>query len=139
MMSTEDFSPGYLKRRPPQDFQIRLIVNSGTSNTYIDTAIAVNEIYQYFIVSALMDGVAANGIPVSRLLEHGDLGLGTFRNMVGELILFDGRMWQMKCDGTVEAIDPSDESIISPFAMITRFQPALTTVISINSKDDLSA
>lgn len=31
-----------------------------------------------------MDGVASSGMPVSDLLKHGDLGLGTFKHMVGQ-------------------------------------------------------
>lgn len=100
---------------------------------------AFNEVFQYSIVPALMDGVASRGIPVAKLLSHGDHGLGTFRYMVGEMILFDGRLWQMKCDGTVEAIDVADENIIAPFAMVTRFRPTTRTTGVFSSKQDLAA
>lgn len=60
-----------------------------------------NEIYQFSVVSALMDGVAEDGLPLSALLRHGDTGLGTFRHMQGELIILDGEVFQMLSDGTV--------------------------------------
>ena len=99
---------------------------------------AVNEIYQYSIMSALMDGVGSRGIPVSQLLANGDFGLGTFQYMAGEMIVFDGRLWQMNSDGTVYPIDPTNDHIISPFAVITRFQPTLHTTVSITGKHDLA-
>jgi hypothetical protein len=63
---------------------------------------ATNEVYQFSVVSALMDGVASDGAPLSYLLKHGDTGLGTFRRMQGELIVLDGEIYQMFVDGTVK-------------------------------------
>ncbi|KAI8175390.1 Alpha-acetolactate decarboxylase [Colletotrichum sp. SAR 10_86] len=85
---------------------------------------AVNEIYQYSIISALMDGIASTGLPVSELIQHGDHGLGTFRYMNGEMIILDGKLYQMKSDNTVTAVDTSPASdAVAPFAMVTRFRP----------------
>ncbi|KAK0725566.1 alpha-acetolactate decarboxylase [Lasiosphaeris hirsuta] len=99
---------------------------------------AENEVYQYSIISALMDGVASHGTPISRVLEHGNHGLGTFRNMVGEMIVIDGTVYQMKSDGTVVLIgDPAET--ITPFATITRFRATTNTQAAITSKKDLSA
>ena len=84
-----------------------------------------------------MDGVASQGPPISELLTHGDHGLGTFRHLVGELIVLDGQAYQMKSDGSVTAIDASANDTISPFAMITRFQPTTTINAVLASKDDL--
>ncbi|KAL1838983.1 hypothetical protein VTK73DRAFT_4149 [Phialemonium thermophilum] len=115
-----------------------------------------NELFQYSVVSALMDGVATNGLPIRTLLSHGDHGLGTFRYMAGEMIILDGTIYQMNSDGTVRAISPDDEApkeaddatetpspplpagspcylasaglpAVSPFAMVTRFRPTTTT------------
>ncbi len=59
-----------------------------------------NELFQYSVVSALMDGVAGSGLPLAELLSHGDHGLGTFRHMVGEMIILDGAIYQMRSDGS---------------------------------------
>ncbi|KAF3761063.1 alpha-acetolactate decarboxylase [Cryphonectria parasitica EP155] len=99
---------------------------------------APNEIFQYSIVSALMDGVADQGLPISTLLSHGDHGLGTFRHMVGEMIVLDGVAYQMKSDGTVASVDVSPASkVVAPFAMVTHFQPEQTTGAVLSDKADL--
>ncbi|QBZ64804.1 hypothetical protein PoMZ_06505 [Pyricularia oryzae] len=107
-----------------------------------------NEIFQYSIVSCLMDGVASSGMPVSDLLKHGDLGLGTFKHMVGEMIMLDGTMFQMKSDGSTVPISASPEStanddgtepMISPFATVTRFEPTVhDDSVSFSSKESLA-
>ncbi|KAL8313313.1 hypothetical protein RB597_005991 [Gaeumannomyces tritici] len=109
---------------------------------------AENEIYQYSIISALMDGVGSSGLPISDLVAHGDHGLGTFRNMAGEMIVLDGRVFQMKSDGTVTAVDskpgaldPADGlPVVAPFAMLTRFRPtASRAACRPRSKAELAA
>jgi alpha-acetolactate decarboxylase len=98
---------------------------------------APNEIYQFSIISALMDGVASHGIPISSLLTHGDHGLGTFRNMVGEMIILDSTVYQMKSDGSIVAITSPSE-VITPFSVITRFEPTQRVRASISGKEDLA-
>lgn len=107
---------------------------------------SANELYQYSVVSALMDGVASKGLPISTLLSKGDHGLGTFRHMVGEMIILDGHVYQMKSDGSVSTLSPSspsddddddDDISVTPFAMITRFSPTVTTRAAFQSKQQL--
>ncbi|KAK4160292.1 alpha-acetolactate decarboxylase [Cladorrhinum sp. PSN259] len=97
---------------------------------------ANNELFQYSLVSALMDGVASNGIPISHLLEHGDHGLGTFLNMNGEMIVVDGEVYQMKGDGSVVHVS-EPTTTLTPFAAITRFHPTATQKTTISGKADL--
>lgn len=88
-----------------------------------------------------MDGVASDGLPLSSLLEEGDHGLGTFRNMTGELIVVDGEAYQMRHDGTVVPApgQPDSEGYhktsVTPFAMVTKFAPSVTTTAPIQAKD----
>lgn len=108
-----------------------------------------NELFQYSIMSSLMDGVASSGMPVAELLNHGDLGLGTFKHMAGEMIMLDGAMYQMKSDGTTVPIPASpeaaadgtraeEEPMISPFATVTRFEPTVKNpTASFSSKESL--
>ncbi|KAK0649742.1 alpha-acetolactate decarboxylase [Cercophora newfieldiana] len=96
-----------------------------------------NEIYQYSIISALMDGVASHGIPISSLLAHGDHGLGTFRNMVGEMIILDSTVYQMKSDGSIVPIT-SPAEVITPFGVITKFEPTQRVKACISGKEDLA-
>ncbi|KAF5024525.1 hypothetical protein F66182_3465 [Fusarium sp. NRRL 66182] len=100
---------------------------------------ASNQLFQYSVVSALMDGVAGTGITISDLLTHGDHGLGTFRHMVGEMIILDGAVYAMKADGSVVALDINacaEEP--TPFAMITRFQPTKAASAQLQTKDALA-
>jgi len=97
---------------------------------------APNEIFQFSIVSALVDGVASHGIPISALLTHGDHGLGTFRNMVGEMIILDSSVYQMKSDGTIVPITSPSE-VITPFSVVTRFEPTQRIKAAFSCKADI--
>jgi alpha-acetolactate decarboxylase len=99
-----------------------------------------NVLYQYSVMSALMSGAASSGVSLAHIHKHGDHGLGTFKGLEGEMVVLDGHMYQMKSDGSVIPnleLDHSDW--ISPFAMITFFEPTITTRITFNSKSDLAA
>ncbi|KAI5460777.1 alpha-acetolactate decarboxylase [Mariannaea sp. PMI_226] len=99
---------------------------------------AANEVYQYSLVSALMDGVASNGVPITTLLSNGDHGLGTFKCMRGEMIIVDGKVYQMKSDGSIVPFDsPQALEQISPFATVTRFEATSKIKTAITSKDGL--
>lgn len=100
---------------------------------------APNELFQYSIISALMDGVASKGLPLATLLSHGDHGLGTFRHMVGEMIVLDGELYHMKSDGSTARVDAAASDDIAPFAMVTRFEATAAATAPLSSKDDVSA
>ncbi len=95
-----------------------------------------NELFQYSVVSALMDGVAGSGLPLAELVARGDHGLGTFRHMVGEMVVLDGRIFQMKSDGSVSAV--ADEAAVTPFAMVTRFEPTVRARAALADKQALA-
>ncbi|KAG7001712.1 hypothetical protein FOFC_21165 [Fusarium oxysporum] len=98
-----------------------------------------NQLFQFSIVSALIDGVASQGLPIYDLISYGNFGLGTFRHMVGEMIILDGAVYQMKADGSVLAIDSTAyDKTVTPFAMITHFQPSVTAKVHIQSKAKLA-
>lgn len=98
---------------------------------------AHNELFQYSLALSLMDGVAEKGLPISDFLKHGDHGLGTFRHMNGEMIVLDGKAYQMLADGSIVDLDPNGDAI-HPFAQITRFQPEVSTKAVIPSKEKLN-
>lgn len=97
---------------------------------------ACNELYQYSLALGLMDGVADKGIPISEYLKHGDHGLGTFRYMNGEMIVLDGKAFQMLADGSIVDLDPTGDAI-HPFAQITRFKAETTARAVVPSKEEL--
>lgn len=98
---------------------------------------AFNELFQYSLALSLMDGVAEKGLPISEFLKHGDHGLGTFRFMNGEMIVLDGKAYQMLADGSIVDLDPAGDAI-HPFAQITRFKPEVTAKAAVPSKEELN-
>ncbi|KAJ6109608.1 hypothetical protein N7486_001843 [Penicillium sp. IBT 16267x] len=83
-----------------------------------------NHLYQYSILSALMHGICREGTTIANLLIHGDHGLGTISGMNGELVIVEKEVYHFLPDGKLRQVEPTD---IIPFAMITRFDPTLTT------------
>ncbi|KAG8161214.1 hypothetical protein KVR01_009478 [Diaporthe batatas] len=98
---------------------------------------AHNQMFQYSLALGLMDGVADKGMPIAEFLRHGDHGLGTFRHMNGEMIVVDGKAYQMLADGSIVDLDPNGDAI-HPFAQITRFRPEVTAKAVIPSKEELN-
>ena len=41
-------------------------------------------------------------------LEHGDFGLGTFANLDGEMVVLDGRVYQVQGTGRVSEASPDE-------------------------------
>ena len=83
-------------------------------------------IYQVSPLSALMDGVYDGPTTLKKLASEGDLGLGTFNHLDGEMVLLDGQFYQVRSDGKV--LRPS-LSKGSPFASVTSFKPEISSKI----------
>lgn len=77
-------------------------------------------LYQVSTLQALVEGVDDGVSPIGELHRYGDLGIGTFHALDGELVLVDGRIAQVKSDGTVVVPDPA---ITTPLACVIRFVP----------------
>lgn len=77
-------------------------------------------LYQVSTIDALSQGVFDGETTCGRLKQHGDLGIGTFNGLDGELVALDGAIYDVKADGAVIAV--SDEAKV-PFAAITFFDP----------------
>ena len=97
---------------------------------------AINELYQYSLVNALMSGVSDSGITVSQLLEKGNQGLGTFVRMDGELLLLDGTVYQLQAEGKIRVADPDDQI---PYAAATHFRSQKTLHVNLENKDSIDA
>ena len=95
-------------------------------------------IYTLFQVStsgALVAGVYEREVTVRKILEHGDFGLGTFANLDGEMVVLDGRVYQVQDPGRVSEASPDAGA---PFAVVTRFDPSIDVSIdTIGSFEDL--
>lgn len=77
-------------------------------------------LFQTSTIDALLEGVYDGQITYKELKEHGDFGIGTFNNLDGEMIGLGGKFYQVKTDGIAY---PVDESMKTPFAAVTFFEP----------------
>lgn len=95
---------------------------------------AANNLYQYSILSALMEGICQTGIAVKDTLTHGDHGLGTVSNLNGEIVIIDGEVYYFPSCGQIRKVEISDTL---PFIMVTRFKPTIEKLLSSLDMDSL--
>ena len=57
--------------------------------------------YQVSTLQALAMGYSRAVVSVDEFLENGDIGLGTFENVDGEMIMVDGKCYRAQEDGAV--------------------------------------
>ncbi len=75
-------------------------------------------LFQTSTIQALMNGVYDGDFSFEELSKHGDLGLGTFQALEGEMVAVDGKFYQVKADGKVYPVIPTQKT---PFAEVTSF------------------
>lgn len=96
------------------------IVFSGCSTTRHDTIIQVSTI------DSLIAGNYDGYMSCRELLGNGDFGLGTFHELDGEMVILEGKAYQIKADGNIYS---PDLNTLSPFASLCSFQPEKTILI----------
>jgi acetolactate decarboxylase len=84
----------------------------------------VHTLFQVSTSGALVAGVFDREVSVKSILERGDFGLGTFANLDGEMVVIDGRAFQVQGTGRVSEAAPDAGA---PFAVVTRFSPQIQT------------
>ncbi|MBQ0074202.1 MAG: acetolactate decarboxylase [Prevotella sp.] len=93
--------------------------------------------YQVSTLQALLDGGYDGYITVGDLRKHGDIGVGTFDKIDGEMIVVDGTVYQARYDGSVRV---ADDYLTVPFANVTHFDNDTTiTLPKVTSMEDLTA
>src|SRR5262245_34412042 len=88
--------------------------------------VAHHTLYQVSTSTALVEGIYQGAVRIGTLREHGDLGLGTFENLDGEMVVVDGGFFQVRGDGSVWECD---DDVLSPFAVSTRCTPTPAAVL----------
>ena len=78
----------------------------------------IHTLFQVSTSAALVEGLYQGAVRVSRLLRHGDFGLGTFIDLDGEMVVVDGVCYRVAPDGVVTTVE-GDRLI--PYAVVTRF------------------
>lgn len=100
----------------------------GTSSSVVTAALSqylampVHTLFQVSTSGALVAGVYDREVSVKSILEHGDFGLGTFANLDGEMVVLDGRVYQVQGTGRVSEAAPEAGA---PFAVVTQFSPQI--------------
>lgn len=74
---------------------------------------------QLSTLGALSSGLFEGLAPIAEMSRYGDLGLGTFDGLDGEMVQIDGQVYQVAFDGTVRK---PDGTVTSPFYTTTFFE-----------------
>ena len=77
-----------------------------------------DSMYQVSLMQAFMHGEYDGVVKVGDFKKHGDIGLGTFEGVNGEMIVLDGVVYQAAADGSINVMN-DNETV--PFATITKF------------------
>jgi len=79
-------------------------------------------LYQVSTIAALLEGVYDGEVTIAALKTRGDVGLGTFGALDGEMVVLDGTVYQVTADGRAR-VAPDD--LTTPFAAVTPFESDL--------------
>jgi acetolactate decarboxylase len=85
---------------------------------------------QVSTVNALLDGIYDGVITCGALKGYGDIGVGTFDRLDGEMIVADGEVYQIKADGIAYLVP---DSLGTPFACVTFFDADYSTPLPENT------
>lgn len=90
------------------------------------TAGEADTVVQYSTIDALLTGLYDGVAEVGTVKTHGDLGIGTFDRLDGEMVVLDGQVYRVGADGRVVVV-PDRET--TPFATVALFKADLDLVI----------
>ena len=79
-----------------------------------------DRITQTSTIDALLAGAYDGQMTCREFLTYGNFGIGTFDKLDGEMIILDGKIYQIKSDGKVYRPALSTKT---PFATVCNFQP----------------
>jgi acetolactate decarboxylase len=79
-----------------------------------------DRVYQYSLFTALANSIFDGTLTVSGVKTKGDMGLGTYNGLDGEMIVNNGKVYQFPAYGKVKM--PTDKSLV-PFTVVKFFQP----------------
>jgi acetolactate decarboxylase len=75
--------------------------------------------FQVSTLGALNVGVYEGGATLAKLKQHGNFGLGTFEGLDGEMVVLNGKFYQIKTDGVAY---PVADEVKTPFSTVTFFR-----------------
>ncbi|MBU0473408.1 MAG: acetolactate decarboxylase [Bacteroidetes bacterium] len=114
-------------------FAVTSCVNEIENNS---TSLFSDNIYQYSTKNALISNDYTGDLTVGEIKKKGNFGIGTFNMVDGEMVIYDGNVYQVLPNGSVNNM-PSD--VKSPFVVTKYFEADTTFTISNISLDSLKA
>ena len=70
-------------------------------------------------LAALVEGIYRADTTIGQLRRKGNLGIGTFNDLDGEMVLLDGTVYCLRPEGDAEVIG---DDVRTPFALATQFE-----------------
>jgi len=114
--SLPDSLAAALQQRMDADKETRDHIVARALSEYLATPL--HTLFQVSTSAALVEGIYQGAVRVSRLLQHGDFGLGTFIDLDGEMVVLDGVCYQVSPTGAIASVE-GDRLI--PYAVVTQF------------------
>lgn len=109
-----------LQQRMGADKETRDHIVARALAAYLETPL--HTLFQVSTSAALVEGIYQGAVRVSRLLQHGDFGLGTFIDLDGEMVVLDGVCYRISQTG---AVAPVEGDRLIPYAVVTRFSSSI--------------
>jgi len=88
---------------------------------------------QISTIDALLVGSYDGTMTCQKMLTKGNFGIGTFDHLDGEMLVMDGKVFQIKSDGKVYR---PPLSLTTPFAAVCRFSPQTNLSLPDNSDQE---
>lgn len=124
--------PGILKNQIKVILALTLVLSSFIGcKSEKNTVEGKNKVYQYGTIQALLEGHYDSDLSLGDLKKQGDLGIGTFNALDGEMVILDDTVFQIKSDGRVYL---PTEAVQTPYATSVAFQA--DTSLSLNGPVD---
>jgi acetolactate decarboxylase len=95
-----------------------VLAGCGQEENQQGTEVDRETLFQVSTLGALSVGVYDGATTYGEVEKHGDMGLGTFQGLDGEMVAVDGEFFQVKTDGVAY---PVEDSALAPFAVVTFF------------------
>jgi acetolactate decarboxylase len=110
-------------------FRFWLLVVAALCTLAQGCATRPNTVTQFSSIDALLAGAYDGELPCRDLLRKGDLGIGTFDKLDGEMVVLDGQLYQVRGDGKVYS---PDTKTTTPFATVINFKAGMAREVPAN-------
>ncbi|MFW6286883.1 MAG: acetolactate decarboxylase [Candidatus Sumerlaeota bacterium] len=76
-------------------------------------------VYQFSTIEALVEGLYDGDMTLAVASKHGDMGLGTFEGLNGEMVMIDGKCYRIDENGHAHEMTKSARM---PYCIVTKFK-----------------